>query len=72
MTDLLNQREGLLDHRHGEGFADRVGAAWAPPRTTSIVVADRMGKRGMAWTPAVARRMNKVLEASASTSRSVT
>lgn len=22
MTDLLNQREGLLDHRHGEGFAD--------------------------------------------------
>jgi Uncharacterised protein family (UPF0236) len=61
---LTNQSEGLLDYRRREGFADlRLRGLGATEGNIDKVLATRMGKRGMAWTPAGARRMGKVLEA---------
>jgi len=61
---LANQRQGLLDYRRREGFADLdLRGLGATEGNVDKVLATRMGKRGMAWTPAGARRMGKVLEA---------
>jgi uncharacterized protein UPF0236 len=64
-TSLANQHEGLLDYRRREGFADLdLRGLGATEGNIDKVLATQMGKRGMAWTPAGARRMGKVLEAS--------
>lgn len=61
---LANQRDGLLDYRRREGFTDlELRGMGATEGNIDKVLATRMGKRGMAWTPAGARRMGKVLEA---------
>ena len=63
-TYLANQRQGLLDYRRREGFADlELRGMGATEGNIDKVLATRMGKRGMAWTPAGARRMGKVLQA---------
>ena len=63
-TYLANQHEGLLDYRRRQGFTDlELRGMGATEGNIDKVLATRMGKRGMAWTPAGARRMGKVLEA---------
>jgi len=61
---LANQHEGLLDYRRRQGFTDlELRGMGATEGNIDKVLATRMGKRGMAWTPAGARRMGKVLQA---------
>jgi len=61
---LLHNRSGLADYRLQDGFREPglrgLGAAEA---NIDKVIANRMSKRGMAWTIAGAHRMAKVLEA---------
>jgi len=60
---LQNNRSGLADYRLQDGFRDAglrgLGACEA---NIDKVIANRMSKRGMAWTIAGAHRMAKVLE----------
>jgi len=61
---LQHNRSGLADYRLQDGFREPglrgLGAAEA---NIDKVIANRMSKRGMAWTIAGAHRMAKVLEA---------
>ena len=60
---LQHNRSGLADYRLQEGFRDpTLRGLGACEANIDKVIANRMSKRGMAWTIAGARRMAKVLE----------
>jgi hypothetical protein len=61
---LQNNRRGLADYRLQDGFRDdpALRGLGAGEANIDKVIANRMSKRGMAWTIAGARRMAKVLE----------
>ncbi len=61
---LQHNRSGLADYRLQDGFRDDPGLRGLGAGEANIdkVIANRMSKRGMAWTIAGARRMAKVLE----------
>ena len=62
---LRHHRAGLQDYRLRAGFADpELRTLGAAEGNVDKVLANRMCKRGMAWSIAGARRMAKVLEAS--------
>lgn len=61
---LRANRDSLLDYRRREGFSDAsLRGLGAAEGNVDKVVANRMAKRGMAWTVVGAQRMGKVLEA---------
>lgn len=62
---LVNNQDGLSDYRRREGFDDpALRTLGAAEGNVDKLVANRMCKRGMAWTVPGAMRMAKVLEAS--------
>ncbi len=61
---LLSNRNGLVDYRQRPGWDDpTLRSLGAAEGNVDKVVANRMCKRGMAWTVTGAKRMGKVLEA---------
>ena len=61
---ILNNHRGLAEYRLKEQFSDQqLRSLGAAEGNVDKSIANRIGKRGMAWTKLGARRMTRVLEA---------